>query len=62
MADEISRGEICLPASGGQGSSGSRVRAGGRQLGVGDGRAGLDGRGQLPDGNVEVGNAVLGGV
>lgn len=52
----------CLPASGGQGSSGSRVRARGGQGGVADGRAGLDGSGQLPDGNVEVGNTVLGGV
>lgn len=52
----------CLPASGGQGSSGSRVRVGGGQGGVANGRAGLDGSGQLPDGNVEVGNTVLGGV
>lgn len=51
-----------LPASGGQGSSGSRVRASSGKGGIADGRAGLDGSRQLPDGNVEVGNTAPGGV
>lgn len=59
---KFQRCQIYLPASGGQGSSCSRVRARSGQGGVADGRAGLDGSGQLPDGDVEVGNTVRGGV
>lgn len=53
----------CLPASGGDDGTSSRVRASSGKGGVADGRALRDGAGQLPDSNVEVGGTgVVGGV